>query len=321
MIKKNFSETDFKYFDLNSLSNEADLKKQYRSLARKYHPDSGVDNQILFQEMSSEHQLISSEKLYLENIRKEKFKDINLNNVTNARSTKQTKETFETWQDFAKTNTSFFTKDANGKWGFTSEFEDIIKNARKHEDGSFSFTHKGKEYKVNKQPEAAKKTEETTKEAEKTAENFTKETKTTTESETYKSKPNEETRFEKKYFKSENSSGSISSEVTSGNSNPSSLKLKKTTDGTPPQHPRGKAVTTIDPPGGGNLKGLLIAGAVVAGAMIIGENQNSKNKNNKKKQKLDETRKQSNRYTYSNNNLQTAKDITNFSKGHSTYTL
>lgn len=312
MIKKNFSETDFKYFDLNSLSNEADLKKQYRSLAKKYHPDSGIDNQILFQEMNSEHQLISSEKLYLENIRKEKFKNINLNNVTNARSTKQTKETFETWQDFAKTNTSFFTKDANGKWGFTSEFEDIIKNARKHEDGSFSFTHKGKEYKVNKQPEATKKTEETTKEAEKTAENFTKETKTATESEIYRSKPNEETRFEKKHFKPE---------VTPGNNNLSSPEFKKTAGGTPPQHPKGKAVTTIDPPGGGNLKGLLIAGAVVAGAMIISENQNSRNKNNKKKQELDETRKQSNRYTYSNNNLQTAKNITNFSKGHSTYTL
>jgi curved DNA-binding protein CbpA len=319
MIKKNFSETDFKYFDLNSLSNEADLKKQYRSLAKKYHPDSGIDNQILFQEMNSEHQLISSEKLYLENIRKEKFKDINLNNVTNARSTRQTKETFETWQDFAKTNTSFFTKDANGKWAFTSEFEDIIKNARKHEDGSFSFTHKGKEYKVNKQPEAAKKTEETTKEAEKTAENFTKETKIATESETYKSKPNEKTGFEKRHFK-ENSSGSISPEVTPGNNNPS---FKKTSGGTPPQHPSGKAVTTMspDPPRGGNLKGLLIAGAVVAGAMIVSENQNSRNKNNKKKQELDETRKQSNIYTYSNGNLQTAKNITNFSKGHSTYTL
>lgn len=156
-------ETSIEYFNLSSVNNEAALKKQYRKLVQKYHPDNNGDPEI-FKRITEEYKKIKDNQLYIKKIRDKFFTNPDIYNSKSNNFYKNNKgysnqykrrnnrkpesEVFDTIKDFKRkyrkniiideNNNILFKRNKNGAYN-PIEF-------KHNKDGSIYFQFDGKTY-------------------------------------------------------------------------------------------------------------------------------------------------------------------------------
>lgn len=114
------------YFDIESITSQADLKKIYRQQSKVLHPDAGGSTEQ-FQQLTKEFDYITQNQLYDANIRKDfKVNKANAKNVTQPKNAHP--EDFYKSTDFAQETASKAAKNAKASKPTSANLPAVIKN-------------------------------------------------------------------------------------------------------------------------------------------------------------------------------------------------